>query len=67
MSDRLIVTLALHPKFGYLLQPVFASFDTGTGVYAITETAHGSGSNYENLSEDEKNIVNAAGRFPTRR
>ncbi len=63
MSDRLIVTLALHPKFGYLLQPVFASFDTGTGVYAITETAHGSGSNYENLSEDEKNIVNAAGRF----
>lgn len=66
MSDRLVVTLTLHPKFGYLLQPVFTSFDAGTGVYRITETAHDRGPDYENLSEGEKKIVNAAVRFSDR-
>ncbi len=46
MTDRLIITLTLHPRFGYLLQPFFASFDAGTGVYSITETVR----RYENLS-----------------
>lgn len=61
--DRLIVTLSLHPKFGYLLQPVFASFDTDIEVYSITETARGGRSNFENLSDEEKKIVKCAERF----
>ncbi|MDO5523562.1 MAG: DEAD/DEAH box helicase [Bacteroidia bacterium] len=63
MSDRLIITLSLHPKFGYVLQPVFASFNSVTEAYAITETACGKGMNYENLSDAEKNLVKAAQRI----
>lgn len=63
MPDRLVITLTLHPKFGYLLQPVFASFNIETEVYTITETARGKGSDYEILSDSEKKLVDVAGRI----
>ncbi len=63
MSDCLIVALTPHFKFGYLLQPVFASLDVETSLYSIVETAREKGINFENLSDSEKEIVKVANRY----
>ena len=63
MSDKLIITLFQHSKFGYLLYPFFATFNPETEVYAIAEAATKNSTNFGALSEDEKQIVKTAERY----
>lgn len=63
MHDKLIITLILHPKFGYLLQPLFASYQQGAALYTMTETATPLSSSFRTLSADEKTIVKLAERY----
>lgn len=63
ISDSLIVTLILHPRFGYILQPVFALFQPEIEVYTITEMAVSSSSAFPLLDEDKQKIVRCAERY----
>lgn len=63
MHDKLIITLILHPKFGYMLQPFFATFQHGAESYTMTETATPLSSSFRTLSADEKTIVKLAERY----
>ncbi|WP_352423141.1 DEAD/DEAH box helicase [Proteiniphilum sp.] len=57
MTDTLIITLVNHPNFGYMLQPVVASFNPDTELYMIVEVARVASSSYQDLTEDEQRIV----------
>jgi len=63
MHDKLIITLILHPKFGYMLQPLFASYQQGAALYTMTETATPLSSSFRTLSAAEKTIVKLAERY----
>lgn len=63
MHDSLVITLVQHPSFGYMLQPLFASFCPETEVYSITETARADSSTFQTLTEDEQEIVKLAERY----
>lgn len=57
MHDTLIITLVLHPNFGYMFQPVFASFDADAEVYRIVEVARTTSTSYKELGEDGQTVV----------
>jgi len=63
MAESLIITLIHHPRFGYLLQPVFASFRPETDVYTITEAAGSSSSSFPLLDNEAQKIVAYAERY----
>jgi len=63
MAESLIITLIHHPSFGYMLQPVFASFQPETGVYTIVEMASSLSSAFPLLEDDEQKIVVYAERY----
>lgn len=63
MAESLIITLIHHPRFGYLLQPVFASFRPETDVYTITEAAGSSSSSFPLLDNEAQKIVTYAERY----
>jgi len=58
--QHLIITLSHHPKFDYLLQPVFASLSQHEDVYTITEVASTASLSFNDLSESEQTIVKLA-------
>lgn len=66
MCDSLIITLVLHPKFGYMLLPVFATYNEDLELYTITETARISSTAYKDLSLDEQSIVDLGERYTDR-
>lgn len=57
MHDSLITSLVQHPRFGWLLQPLFASYSPETEVYTITETARATSPTFQLLDTDEQVIV----------
>ncbi|MEA4918459.1 DEAD/DEAH box helicase [Proteiniphilum sp.] len=59
-SESLIITLVLHPNFGYMLQPVFASFDEEAEVYRIVEVARPTSTSFQKLRKEEQQIVRLA-------
>lgn len=60
VSELLVITLVLHPNFGYMLQPVFASFDEEAEVYRIVEVARTTSTSYRELGREEQQIVRLA-------
>lgn len=60
MHDTLIITLVLHPNFGYMLQPVFALFDAEAEVYRIVEVARPTSTSYRELGKEKQQIVRLA-------
>lgn len=57
MHDSLIISLVQHPRFGWLLQPLFASYSPETEVYTITETARAISPTFQLLDTNEQAIV----------
>lgn len=63
MRDSLVISLVQHPSFGYMLQPLFASFCPETEVYSITEMARADSPTFQTLTEEEQEIVKLAERY----
>ena len=57
MRDSLIISLVQHPRFGWVLQPLFASFSPETEVYVLTETARTNSLTFPRLDNNEQEIV----------
>lgn len=67
MADTLIITLVSHQKFGFMLQPVFASFRPEIALYSITEIASDASSAFPFLNDEEQKIVMLADRYSDER
>lgn len=62
MRDKLIVTLVLHPEFGYMLQPLLASYLPHAKVYSIAGAARTDAESFSQLTEKERILVQLAER-----
>lgn len=66
MHDLLVITLVHHPRFGYLLQPLFASYNPDAEVYTMTEVARVTSPTYHSLRAEEQEIVRLGERYSDR-